>query len=578
MANKSSVIAKSIFFGGNILTMEDSLPEVESIAVLDGVILALGSLSDVMKFAGDETEFIYLNKNTLLPGFIEPHQHAINRIKESCQSINIGAYYCKTAEEVINKIRVEVNSVLPNADKVPTPWCIFTGWDPELVPNLPKLNADFIEKEFSSVIPILIIAQNLHSSFVNRKIFEITNITKDYKSKPDDFLTDSNGELTGEIKKATNSFLLISKAPPASESRLAYAITRIYRDYSSRGYTTVTELAYEPNKVIDELIKSVASRRDCPVRLALYQKEDITKDISELHPINSPDIDKLWLAGVKLWADGSPHSGTMAVREPYLKSTLTDFLSFPKAPNYGHLTFSTDTLYHKVCFYHKLGLQIAIHAQGERAIEQVLDVYQRVIPAKDNRIRHRIEHLGLATEKQLALCEKLGICPSFFVDQLRVYGSTFSEYLLGADRTNRWSPLATAIKLGCTISIHQDNPAFPGPPLPFSNIKTAVTRSEAKGDKMVHGESERISVHEAIKACTIGPAWQLFREDKLGSLKVGKFADFVILTQNPYTVSGDELGEIQVVETYIGGYCNGFSTKNDMKIPSLRILESTNAH
>ena len=573
MVTQGDQIAQTIIFGGNILTLEDDQPVSEALAVRNGIILALGSLTDVMRFAGDQTELVYLNKYTLLPGLIEPHQHALRRSNQSCQSTDIGGYYYKTAEEVISKIREVVNLLISHPGGIPPSWCVFTGWDPELVPNLPRLSSDFIESEFSADVPILIIAQSLHSSFVNRKIFEITKIADDYKSRPDDFLTDSNGQLTGEIKKATNTFLLLSMAPSPSEARISDALLRTYRDYSSRGYTTVTELAYEPNEMIDRLIRDLSLRRDCPVRLALYQKEDNEKDITQLHPLNSPSPDMLWLAGVKLWADGSPHAGTMALREPFLNSSLTNFLSFPKAPNYGNLTFSTETLYNKVAFYHKLGTQIAIHAHGERAIEQVLSVYQRVNPKKDDRIRHRIEHLGLATKQQLEMCGKLGVAPSFFVDQLRVYGSTLSEYILGGERTDRWTPLATAIKLGCTISIHQDNPAFPGPPLPFCNIKTAVTRSEGGGNNFVHGESERIPIHEAIKACTIGAAWQLFREDKIGSLKVGKFADFVILSQNPYTVPVDELGDIQVVETYIGGVCNNFSHKRDLKIHSLNILE-----
>ena len=566
--------AQTILFGGSILTIEESQPKVEAIAIRDCVIAALGSLKDVMEFAGEHTEFVYLNEHTLLPGFIEPHQHALIRVKESSRTTNIGPSYCKTAEEVIERIRGEVNSVLPLAGNVPTPWCVFTGWDPELVPHLPKLDADFIEKEFSADIPILIISQNLHSCFLNRKVFDITDIADNYESKPDDFLMNSNGNLTGEIKKCTNTFHLLSKAPAPTRDCISKTITQIYRDYSSRGYTTVTELAYEPDDLIDELIREAASRRDCPIRLALYQKEEEGKIIQQLRQLQSPDTDKLWLAGVKLWADGSPHSGTMAVREPFLKSTITELLSFPKAPNYGTLIFPTDSLYDRVSHYHKLGTQIAIHAQGERAVEQVLGVYQRVIPVRDDRVRHRIEHLGLATEQQLAMCASLGLAPSFFVDQLRLYASTFSEYLLGAERTDRWAPLASAVRLGCTISIHQDNPAFPGPPLPFSNIRTAVTRTE-RGRETVHGAQQCISVHEAIKAYTIGPAWQLFREDKLGSLKVGKFADFVILSENPYSVSPEELAEIRVVETYIGGLCNGWSRKRDFKVPIIRILESS---
>ena len=546
--------AETILFGGNILTMEDNQPEAEAIAVRDRVIVALGALTGVMELAGEETEFIYLNEHTLLPGFIEAHQHALIRLKETSKATNVGAYSCKTVGEVMKRIRERVNSLLPLAGNVPPPWCIFTGWDPELIPHLPSLDTDYIEREFSAEIPIVIIAQNLHACFGNRKLLELAGVT-------------DNSEL--------KSFALLSNSPYPSKDSVSNTLTGVYRDYSSRGFTTVTELGYAPQDMLDELVCEAAAKRDCPVRLAIYQIEKEGEIIQQLHQLKSPDIDKLWMAGVKLWADGSPHSGTMAVREPFLKSCLTEFLSFPEPPNYGKLHFQRDCLYDKVSYYHTLGAQMAIHAHGERAIEQVLGAYERVNPVRNDKVRHRIEHLGLATEQQLARCASLGLSPSFFVDHLRLYGSTFSEYLLGAERTDRWAPLASAIRLGCTISIHQDHPAFPGPPLPFANIRTAVTRSEGDDCKVVHGAQQCISIHEAVKAYTVGPAWQLFREDKLGSLKVGKFADFVILSQNPYSVPPEQLTGIRVVETYIGGVCNGWSKKKEVRVPTIRTLESS---
>ena len=332
------------------------------------------------------------------------------------------------------------------------------------------------------------------------------------------------------------------------------AIHDQWRDYAARGFTTVTEMDYHPEMIQDLWLSATAGLFDCPIRLALYMNGG-TK--------NKPQIvksEKLWVTGVKFWADGSPHAGTAAVNEPYLHNDLTKKLSFPPSPdNCGHLNWSNEELFQQVKAFHDQGKQVAIHSHGERAIQQSLNVYKQLIKPEDDR-RHRLEHVGLIMEDQLKLCCEIGATPSIFVDHLYFYGNTFSQYIFGQERTDRWAPVATAIKhLGNNISIHQDHPTFPGPPLPFANMKTAITRSQGIGDPnhTVYGKEYCISIKEAIKAYTIGPAYQLFKEHEIGSLEVGKFADLVILSTNPYKVDPMKLDtDVKVVETYIGGRCN----------------------
>ena len=144
--------------------------------------------------------------------------------------------------------------------------------------------------------------------------------------------------------------------------------------------------------------------------------------------------------------------------------------------------------------------------------------------------RYRLEHVGLITEGQLMKCGELGVNTSIYVDQLRFYGETFSKSILGQERTNRCAPLAAAIKHVGLISIHQDDPTFPGPPLRLANMKTAITHTRMGQPDTVYGPDYCISIEDAIKAYTIWPAHQLFMDSKIGSLEVGKFADLVILS------------------------------------------------
>ncbi|WP_411025543.1 amidohydrolase family protein, partial [Salmonella sp. s55004] len=118
----------------------------------------------------------------------------------------------------------------------------------------------------------------------------------------------------------------------------------------------------------------------------------------------------------------------------------------------------------------------AIHAQGERAVEQVLKVYEQVIPNSANKdMRHRMEHLGLMTPEQIARAGKLDLGLSFFVDHLRFYGLIYKTDIFG-DRVNRWTPLSEATKNNITWTIHQDHPTFPGDANPLSNLTSAITR------------------------------------------------------------------------------------------------------
>ena len=447
------VRADKIFFGGDIFTLEENCLSVEAMAVSGNKISALGSLSHVMELVGESTEIIFLNKMSLFPGFIEAHQHAILRAVLSSKCIDIGAFFYKTADEVMEKIQTEVTNALSLTDNT-THWCIFYGWDPELFPKLPKLSADYINTKLSALIPIIISTQSFHSSWVNDRVIQL--IDKDVCRVREG----EEGKFTGHVIKG--SLALIYRALSLPESEMRECMLRTWRDYSSRGFTTVTELAYAPQETTDKLIKEIAMREDCPIRLALYQDGDGGAGV---HKLDSPCTDMLWLAGVKLWADGSPHTGTLAVREPLLHSVVSESLSFPPPPNYGTLKYTNDSLKDRIQFYHDAGVQVAVHAQGERAIEQVLSIYEQLDTTGER--RHRLEHLGLATEQQLARCGKAGLSLSLFVYHLYIYGRTLSKYILGNARTNRWAPLATAMKYNPHISIHQDTPSISGPPLPL---------------------------------------------------------------------------------------------------------------
>ena len=320
--------ADIVFHGGDIFTLDDKNPQVEALAVKGEGILAVGNYADIeSKIQCGYTKVIDLKGKTLLPGFIEAHQHAIHAAVQRFLYINIAAYSydCKlrTKDEVLEIIREEIAAADPT-DVLALPWCVFIGWDIELIPDLPTLSADYLDEHFSDKIPLMILAQSGHAAWVNHKTFEICNITDETESPPGGEYVKEDGKLTGLLLEgpAIQSILdhypkirVVFKVIEAVE-----AINAQWKDYARKGFTTVTEMAYKPEIAQDLGLSFKALHSDCPIRLALYQAYKYNEEQPKHHIWESS---KLWVAGYKIWADGSPHAGTSAVAEPYLDTDLT---------------------------------------------------------------------------------------------------------------------------------------------------------------------------------------------------------------------------------------------------------------
>ncbi|XP_027036791.1 uncharacterized protein LOC113665312, partial [Pocillopora damicornis] len=430
-----SSTADVILYGGSIITMDEKNPSAEALAVTGNIITAVGKLDEVFALAGETTKVIYLNQKTLLPGFIEPHTHATALVLVNTAYTNISGYDYHTYNDVNEKMKETIRKL--DTETSPLPWALFFGWDPELIPSLPLLSADFLDKVFSSEVPVVVVGQSGHVAWVNRKAFEVANVDDSIENADGGvFVKDDEGHLTGQLFEVYAIERVTSYAPQPTLSDLQTKIKDQWKDFASRGFTTVTEMAYQRNPAFDTLLLKESEQRDCPIRLALYQ---VVYDQDE--PIIEGS-DKLWVAGVKVIADGSPHCGTAAVQEPYLNSNLTEILGFPESPQYGTLNYTTDELLEIVQSYHKKGTQIAIHAHGERAIDQVLTVYEQVVSKVPKDTRHRIEHLGLATVDTIARAGELKLALSFFVCHLYFYAKSFTEYIFGRERTDRWTPLS----------------------------------------------------------------------------------------------------------------------------------------
>ncbi len=199
---------------------------------------------------------------------------------------------------------------------------------------------------------------------------------------------------------------------------------------------------------------------------------------------------------------------------------------------------------------HNAGYQIAIHGNGDAAIDAAINAYRLAQKANPRpNARHRIEHCQTVREDQLDAIAELGISPSFFVSHTYYWGDRHRAIFLGPERAERINPLRSALKRGIRFSLHSDSPVTP--PAPLFSVFAAVNRVTSSG--YVLGPEFRLTPEEALRAVTIDAAWQTFEEDIKGTIEVGKLADFTILEQNPLKIAPEQIRNIKVSEVIIGG-------------------------
>jgi predicted amidohydrolase YtcJ len=287
-------------------------------------------------------------------------------------------------------------------------------------------------------------------------------------------------------------------------------------------------------------------RDELTVRFRTYEMS--TAQLSTTEPlVNGDDVVKQ--VGIKIWVDGSPWIGNIDLTFPYLDTDATRIIGVTPG-SCGHANYTREQLTEIVAAYFPLGWQMACHVQGDAGVDTILDVYAEALrrwPRNDHRLR--LEHVGAISDEQLRRAHDLGVTCSLFVDQIHYWGDILVDGLFGAEHGSRWMPCGSAVATGMKISLHNDPPVTPEEPL--RNISVAATRVAPSG--RVLAPEERLTVEQAIRAQTLDAAWQLFSDDVIGSLEVGKYADMVVLSADPRAVPPADIADLEVRATYLAG-------------------------
>ena len=524
--------ADLIFRGGPVLTSNDQAPRAEAVAVTRGIISAVGLASDVMAHKGPRTQLIDLKGHALAPGFFDVHMHTAFAIQDSW--LDLGPATTKDVEGALAKLKAATASTPPGA------WILGKLFDPSIMPG-PPITMGLLDSVAPNH-PVWILESNGHVAYANSKAFAAAGITDSTPDPPQGRYVRENGTLTGRVEEPPAYEPFSAKMPRPTPQEFADGVRRIFGRAAAAGCTCLHDcglgsIAGAPD--VDAL--SAIMRSDPPVRYSAFLVSSHMDTWLGMGLTPNSGNDRFRLTGIKLWSDGSNQAKTGYQREPYLNSTSV-----------GSLNYTLEELTATMQRAHDLGWQLGVHANGDAAIDAVLQAYASVLtktPRANH--RHRIEHSSILHRDQMQKMKELAISPSFLIGHVYYWGRAFRDDILGPRRANLYDPCRSALEAGLRITLHSDYNVTPIAPLHF--IETAVTRVMRDGGGVLNPD-ERITAQQALKAVTLDAAWQCRKDDITGSIEPGKCADFVVLEKDPTAVDPATIASIKVVETWLGGY------------------------
>ncbi|MGL4641755.1 MAG: amidohydrolase [Cetobacterium sp.] len=521
---------ETIYYGGEIIVFNEER-YVEAVYVKNGLIEELGKTGELLK-KYHKAALFDLEGKTLIPGFFDAHSHYFQVGLREGTEINLNSYpigKVKKFEEILLKIKQK-------AQKTEKGELIKGfGFDDSNLEDGRFLTRKDLD-EISDVHPIIIRHISGHIHFLNTMGLRMLQID-DFAENPADgiFVKDVDGKVNGVIEEALD-LLNIYLAKVTNEDEKV-AIETANKIYSKAGITTASTGATRTLKEID-LLKWGQENKVIKSRIIL------NRNIALIDKLDDFKFDDMLMKGTgKTYQDGSIQGYTGYLTKPYFK------VPKDKDETYrGYPMWPKDELIKTVKAFHDRGEQVYIHGNGDAAIDDILDAFeecQTKNPVSD--ARHVVIHSQMAREDQLDRMKKLGVIPSFYILHTYYWGDRHVNIFMGPDRAMRMSPCKSALDRGIIFTLHSDSPVVPMEPLKI--IWSAVNRLSTTG--RVIGEKQKISVEDALKASTLNSAYQYKLEDVLGSIEKGKFADFVVLSENIYKCDPLKIKDIEILKTIV---------------------------
>lgn len=502
---------KTIYINGNILTLEDI--SGNALVEEDGKIIAIGNDDDLYE---ENMSVFDLHGCTLMPSFIDAHSHLSGYAMGFLQ---VSLDDCQSIKEIQEKISNYIHE-----HQIKDTFVNCKGYNQEKLIEKHHITKQELD-EISATIPIVIQHYTGHCGVMNSAALKQLGMNMNTPSPQGGHIDYQTGFLE---ENAYTSY--IKKVPMPSLQSLQEAYQKAQQCYASYGITTLQD-----GMIVDELkdiYQMLVNTNTFYLDVVGYVGFDAKQFMQTFQDYKKTYHHHLKIGGYKTFLDGSPQNKTAWTIEPYLDGT------------HGYPTLTDEQLKTYLIKAVDEDMQVLVHCNGDQAIQHYINQYQ-LVHKQD--IRPVIIHAQMMTPQQIKQAKELDMIASFFLAHVYYLGDIHIKNM--GTRAKTISPLHTAIDNDLLFTLHQDAPVIE--PNMLETIHIAINRQTQSGVTL--GQEECIDPFNAIKALTINAAYQYHEEDSKGSLKVGKNADMIILSDNPLTVDQNKIKDIQILYTIKDG-------------------------
>jgi predicted amidohydrolase YtcJ len=530
--------ADLVLWGGKVITLDARNPGAEAVAIKNGRFLKAGKNGEIRALSGRGTEVIALRGRTVTPGFIDSHQHLFE-FGTNLLQLDCSPKKCRSLTDIKRVVLKETRRKPPGA------WIRGVGYDDTKTTDSRSLNRWDLD-EVAPNHPVFIQQVSGHWAVVNSRALQEGGVKEDapnpkggsYGREP------QTGRLNGTLyEQAEFAFVYEGTTghPPVMPSfslKERMKGVRLASDrYLAAGLTSVHDALVSAQTM--ETYQEALKTGDLKVRVYMLIAVDYLPHLQALKLKTGFGNEWLRLGGVKILADGSIAGRTALLAEPYVGTEDHGILAVE----------SEEALHEMIRRGHEAGYQVCVHANGDRTIAMALRGFEKALkafPRKNH--RHRLEHCTVVNPALLKRIKKNHLLVTPFGSYIYFHGEKMIP-CYGAERVARMFAHRSFIDLGIHVSGASDNPC--GPYEPLLAIQSCVTRKSADGE--ILGANQRITPEEALRLYTRASAYASFEEDIKGSITPGKLGDVVVLGEDPRRVNPDEIKDIPVEMTVVGG-------------------------
>jgi len=532
-ATAAKPAADLVVVGARIWTGDDLHPKATALAARDGRLVVVGTDAQARAWIGEATRVLDARGKRLIPGFIDAHTHFVDG---GAELLGADLRLAASREEFVRRFGEYAASVPPGR------WILNATWDHERWPGAPLPRREWIDA-VSGDHPVFIQRLDGHMGLANSRALALAGITRDTPDPDGGTIVrdPESGEPTGVLKDAAMN-LIFSVEPDPSPAEIEDELRAAMKHAAEVGVTSIQDITLWSQYPV---MKKLHDAHELTVRI--YARTPLGSWERQRDAVESGGGGDEWLrfGGFKAYADGSLGSSTAWFYEPYADTPETSGL---RAEDW----FPEGILEKRVAAADKAALQVSIHAIGERANAEILDLFARVEARNGVRDRRfRIEHAQHLRKQDIPRFAKLGVIASMQPFHEADDGR-WADKRLGPVRSHDSYVFHSLLAAGARLAFGTDWPIAPLEPM--RGVAAAVTRQtlDGKNPGGWHPE-EKITLEQALRAYTAGSAYAEFAENDKGTLAPGKLADFVILSEDPFAVPPDHLHELRADTTVVGG-------------------------